>query len=300
MQMKSKPFGALFGLLALVAILGIAPAFGQTANEIDMAKGAGASASAGCVATNNCFYPNPLSVTPGTTVTWKNTGDASHYVTSGQPSDNTTGTVFDSGNLIKIGGTYQFTFANAGTFNYFCTVHPWMTGQVIVGAASTTANSNNTETSGENMSGMTMLTAKASDGTTVTISTSGPVNGQPLSLAISFTDANGNKIHHQNYAITVTQDGNNILSDSAGHTHTGDDTQTSSTNLSSADPVDIQITLNGIGLPTADPTTWTGVKGEMISFTHVVPEFGPVASIVLAIAVMSMVVFAAKTRIQKF
>ncbi len=136
--MKSKPFGALFGLLALVAILGIAPAFGQTANEIDMAKGAGASASAGCVATNNCFYPNPLSVTPGTTVTWKNTGDASHYVTSGQPSDNTTGTVFDSGNLIKIGGTYQFTFANAGTFNYFCTVHPWMTGQVIVGAASTT------------------------------------------------------------------------------------------------------------------------------------------------------------------
>jgi len=38
----------------------------------------------------------------------------------------------------------------------------------------------------------------------------------------------------------------------------------------------------------------------VISFTHVVPEFGPVASIVLAIAVMSMVVFAAKTRIQKF
>ncbi|HJW19504.1 MAG TPA: hypothetical protein VJ571_02990, partial [Candidatus Nitrosotalea sp.] len=66
--MKSKPFGALFGLLALVAILGVAPAFGQTANEIDMAKGAGASASAGCVAANNCFSPNPLSVTPGTTV----------------------------------------------------------------------------------------------------------------------------------------------------------------------------------------------------------------------------------------
>jgi plastocyanin len=136
--MKSKPIGALFGLLALVAILGVAPAFGQTANEIDMTKGAGAAATADCVAAKNCFTPNPLSVTPGTTVTWKNTDTVSHYVTSGQPSDNTTGTVFDSGNLIKPGSTYQFTFANAGTFDYFCTVHPWMTAQVIVAAASST------------------------------------------------------------------------------------------------------------------------------------------------------------------
>src|SRR5574337_152279 len=60
--MKSKPFGALFGLLALVAILGVAPAFGQTANEIDIATGAGGSANAACVATNNCFTPNPLTV----------------------------------------------------------------------------------------------------------------------------------------------------------------------------------------------------------------------------------------------
>ncbi|MGI0006486.1 MAG: cupredoxin domain-containing protein, partial [Nitrosotalea sp.] len=50
----------------------------------------------------------------------------------------------DSGNLIKIGGTYQFTFANAGTYNYFCTVHPWMVGQVIVGAASTTPDTTTT------------------------------------------------------------------------------------------------------------------------------------------------------------
>jgi len=144
--MKSKPFGALFGLLALVAILGVAPAFGQTANEIDMTKGAGAAATADCVAAKNCFSPNPINVTPGTTVTWKNTDTVSHYVTSGQPSDNTTGTVFDSGNLIKPGSTYQFTFANAGTFNYFCTVHPWMTGQVIVGAASTTTSTPATNT----------------------------------------------------------------------------------------------------------------------------------------------------------
>ncbi|HJW19752.1 MAG TPA: plastocyanin/azurin family copper-binding protein [Candidatus Nitrosotalea sp.] len=163
----SKPFGALFGLLALVAILGVAPAFGQTANEIDMVKGAGASASADCVTANNCFSPNPLTVAPGTTVTWKNTDTVSHYVTSGKPSDETTGSVFDSGNLIKPGGTYQFTFANAGTFDYFCSVHPWMTGQVIVGATSTTPSTT--------MSNMTMAapisnmtTAPATNTTTTT------------------------------------------------------------------------------------------------------------------------------------
>ena len=110
------------------------PPLTPPANEIDMTVGAGGSRA--CVATNNCFSPNTLSVAPGTTVTWKNTDTVSHYVTSGNPSDATTGTTFDSGNLIKPGSTYQFTFANAGTYGYFCTVHPWMTGQVIVGTVS--------------------------------------------------------------------------------------------------------------------------------------------------------------------
>ena len=291
--MKSKPFGALFGLLALVAILGVAPAFGQTSSEVDIQAGAGSNAGAACTTTHNCFSPNPITVAPGTEVEWKNGDTLSHTVTSGKSLDDPNlGSVFDSG-MIKKGAEFKFTFANAGTYDYLCSVHPWMTGEVIVGTSSSSG--------GGNTSGMTTLTAKASDGTTVAISTSGPVNGQPLSIAISFTDASGNKINHQNYAISVTQDGNNVLSNSAGHTHTGDDIQTSSTNLSSADPIDVQITLNGIGLPTVDPATWTGVKGETLSFTHIVPEFGPVASIVLAIAVMSMVVFVAKTRgIPKF
>ena len=132
--MKSKPFGVLFGLLALVAILGVAPAFGQTASDVSIAVGAGSSASADCVATNNCYSPNPLNVAPGTTVTWTNTDKASHTITSGKVSDDTAGSMFDAG-LVKPGKTFQFTFANAGTFDYFCTVHPWMVGQVVVGAA---------------------------------------------------------------------------------------------------------------------------------------------------------------------
>src|SRR5574337_622832 len=184
--MKSKPFGALFGLLALVAILGVAPAFGQEANEVDIQAGAGSSASAACVTTNNCFSPNPITVAPGTEVEWKNTDTVSHTVTSGKVTDDNAGSLFDSG-LIKKGADFKFTFADAGTYDYFCTVHPWMTGQVIVGAASTTPSTTTTPTTN---------TTSTTDGTTVAISTSGPANGQPLSIAISFTDASGNKIHH--------------------------------------------------------------------------------------------------------
>src|SRR2546427_4289211 len=127
--MKSKPMGALFGVLTLVAILSVAPAFGQTANEVDMAKGAGASQTADCVAANNCFNPNPLTVAPGTQVTWKNTDTVSHTVTSGKPSDNQTGTVFDSGGLIKTRGTIQINFPKKSTYNYFFIFHPLVTDQ---------------------------------------------------------------------------------------------------------------------------------------------------------------------------
>jgi hypothetical protein len=147
--------------------------------------------------------------------------------------------------------------------------------------------------SGGNVTGMTMLTAKASDGTTVAVSTSGPVNGQPMTLTISFMDVDGNKIKHQNYAINVTQGSTSILSNSTGHTHTGDDTQTS-VNLASSDPIDIQITLNGVGLPTADPSTWTGVKGETLSFTHVVPEF-PLSSLMIMAIVVGLGILFVRT-----
>ena len=290
--MKSKPTGALFGVLTLVAILIVAPAFGQTANEIDIAQGAGSSANADCVTAKNCFSPNPITVAPGTEVEWKNTDtSASHTVTSGKVSDDNAGSLFDSG-LIKKGADFKFTFTDAGTFDYFCTVHPWMTGKVIVGAASenTTENMNNSEA-------MTMEEAMSADASTkVTIDTTpaAPTSGQPLTIALTFTDADGNKIHHQNYVITVMQGGTKVLDNATGHTHTGDDTQTTSA-LTSSDPIDIQITLNGVGLPTSDPSTWTGPKGDMISF-HVVPEFGSIAPIILAIAVISIVVFTTRYR----
>jgi len=294
--MKSKTIGSFFVVLTLVVgIMAFAPsAFADTA--VSITKGSGASASAACVSTNNCFTPNPVNVSPGDTVTWTNTDTASHTVTSGK-IDNSTGNivaaVFDS-SLLTPGKTFshQFTAADVGTINYFCQVHPWMTGVVTVAAGG--AKSGGMNTGGA----MTMVQGMSTDGSTqVTIDTTpaAPVSGQPLSIALTFKDANGNPIKHQNYAITVTQDGNSVLSNTTGHTHTGNDMQMTS-NLEYAKPVDITVTLNGVGLPGTDPSTWTGPKGDVVSF-HVVPEFGSIASIVLAIAVISIVVFTTKTRV---
>ncbi|MDE1812874.1 MAG: hypothetical protein KGH85_08450, partial [Thaumarchaeota archaeon] len=108
----------------------------------------------------------------------------------------------------------------------------------------------------------------ASDGTAVLVRTGHPISGQPLAIFTGFTDANGNFVQNQNYAITVTQDGNTMLSNPTGYAKSGTDSLTTSA-LSSNNPVNVMVTLNGVGLPTADPSTWTGVKGEVLGFSQV-------------------------------
>lgn len=138
--------GALFGVLALVAIIAIAPqAFAATA-QVTISKGA--SATNGTCSATDCFNPNVVNINVGDTVTWTNADTVGHTATSGKPTDNQTGTVFDS-SLIKAGGTYTSPpFTTAGTYDYFCMVHPWMTAQVVVGAGSATSSNNATTSSG--------------------------------------------------------------------------------------------------------------------------------------------------------
>jgi plastocyanin len=70
------------------------------------------------------FSPSTITVTAGTTITWTNKDAVTHNVTS-NPA------LFSSGGMGN-GATYTFTFLNKGTFNYSCTIHPSMTGTVVV------------------------------------------------------------------------------------------------------------------------------------------------------------------------
>ncbi len=107
----------------------------------------GASATKGICTITDCFNPQFITVNVGDTVTWTNADSVGHTATSGKLTDNQTGTVFDS-SLIAAGKSYTSPpFNTAGTYNYFCQVHPWMTGQVIVkGTSSTSQSSNSTGT----------------------------------------------------------------------------------------------------------------------------------------------------------
>jgi len=77
------------------------------------------------------FEPADLQVSPGTTVQWTNKDNTAHTVTSGTSQDGPNG-VFDSG-MIMAGDSFEHTFTSEGTENYYCVVHPWMTGTVEVG-----------------------------------------------------------------------------------------------------------------------------------------------------------------------
>ncbi|HWO06205.1 MAG TPA: cupredoxin family copper-binding protein [Methylomirabilota bacterium] len=70
------------------------------------------------------FSAPALTVKAGTTVTWINHDDDAHTVTS-------TANAFRSPGL-DTDETFSFTFTQPGTYEYFCTLHPLMTGKVVV------------------------------------------------------------------------------------------------------------------------------------------------------------------------
>jgi plastocyanin len=98
------------------------------------ALAAGAPASQGAPAADAkvqidqyAFLPQRITVKPGTTVTWTNDDDDSHTVASSSK-------LFKS-KALDTGYRFSFTFTTPGTYAYICSVHPYMTGAVVVEAA---------------------------------------------------------------------------------------------------------------------------------------------------------------------
>ena len=118
---------------AFVAAFGLAVALvGAACNGTTTpapSTGAGASAGSGgsgssVAIVDFAFNPTTLSVKAGTSVTWTNTGSATHTVTADDGS-------FDSGN-VNAGATFTQAFATAGTFTYHCKIHSSMKATITV------------------------------------------------------------------------------------------------------------------------------------------------------------------------
>ena len=72
----------------------------------------------------SAYVPNPLTVAQGAVVTWSNSDSTTHDVVADGGS-------FDSGRMNQ-NGTFSMTFTQKGTFTYHCSIHPTMTGTVVV------------------------------------------------------------------------------------------------------------------------------------------------------------------------
>ena len=126
----------LMGLLAITisGILVVLPqivyvyqnlAYAQTTTSVSIVQGSSSPTI------SKPYDPSPLTVKTGTSVTWANKDSTIHTVTSGLPENGDVGTLFDS-SLINPGMTYVHVFDKQGTFDYSCTLHPFMHGQIIV------------------------------------------------------------------------------------------------------------------------------------------------------------------------
>ncbi|MEX0656070.1 MAG: plastocyanin/azurin family copper-binding protein [Nitrosopumilaceae archaeon] len=141
---------------------------------------------------NNCYSPAVSSVKVGSTITWTNMDNVVHTVTSGNlnTDPDSIGNLFDS-SLISSKRGFSHTFTRAGTFDYFCMVHPWMTGQVIVGSGGIFTPT--PSPSGSSLSVMTNRESyRAGNSVDVSVKLSGVGSGQNIGIAI--TDPNGSNI----------------------------------------------------------------------------------------------------------
>lgn len=112
--------------VALVALMGCSSGGGTSSSSAAPSGGTssgGASAGGDAVTIQNfSFSPASLTVKTGATVTWTNKDSVAHTVV---------GTDFKS-DQIAPGATYTHAFTTAGSYDYHCSIHPSMTGTIIV------------------------------------------------------------------------------------------------------------------------------------------------------------------------
>jgi len=303
--MKTKALSSFFVLFAIAAgIVAMTPGAFADHSEvtIEAAQGSGAP---GCEETaEGCYIPSTATVDVGGVVIFSNTDSAAHTFTSGDPTmPDTVQVLFDSG-LAMAGSTFEWSPTEVGTVPYFCMVHPWMQGIIIVQEVEAAEDDHHDDSNlsdqtkdhdEDNMlethfpEGDATTTGMLSDGTKVSIWTSTVTANEMMEIFIEFEGA-----EHVNHDIMVTQQGGEYMNDEDAHHHDGKGAHVTAP-LSSSNPVDITITFQGYGNVPLEERT--GPIGEQVVFSNVVPEFGTIAMMILAVAIISIVAVTAKSRV---
>ena len=287
MQKKVYSLFVMFAVFSLIAITPSAFADHGTATVTN----APGSSVPGCEQTaDGCFIPSMVTIDVGGEVTWENDDTAAHTITSGTPAEGPDGH-FDS-SLVMAGSSFSHTFDEAGSFDYFCMVHPWMQGMVMVTDEEKThddeemAHGDMEEMAHGDMEEMghgddhgakgiedlsDQFTASVTSGVIHHIG--GNSDDDTLLVHLFGADDDGElKITLNSKIITPFDDGSYFV-------------------LVDNEEVEFMQMGNTIHVE-----YWAGAESIEIVGSHVVPEFGTIAMIVLAVAIVSIIVLTTKTR----
>jgi predicted secreted protein with PEFG-CTERM motif len=288
---------SLVVLFAIASMVAITPgAFAAT--TVTNAPG---SSVPGCEETaEGCFIPSPVTIDMGGTVTWENNDTAAHTATGGSATEGPSG-VFDS-SLIMAGSSFSHTFEDAGTFDYFCMVHPWMVGTVIVeDAAAAAAEAAAAEAAAAEAAAAEAAAAEAA---------AAEAAAAEAAAAVVARDPAVDLVDTLNYSIS---------SGSVSSIMTNSDDATLVVAIDTSDDGELSINLDSDYITAFDDGSYfVLVNGEEVWFSQdgndltipyesgtekieivgsvVVPEFGTIAMIVLAVAIVSIIVLTTKTR----
>ena len=132
MATKSGILGLIIGVATvLIIVSAVGENTDSQVSEIGIVEESGFSQS--CAETD-CYTPSVLTIKSGTVVTMTNTdGTGIHTFTSGTVDEfepNPDG-MFNS-QVLMSGDAYERKFSQKGTYDYYCMLHTWMTGQIIV------------------------------------------------------------------------------------------------------------------------------------------------------------------------
>ena len=228
---------------------------------------------------SGCYTPSVATVDVGGVVTMTNTDPTGvHTFTSGtvngfSPSPDG---VFDT-SVMMSGDSFEWMPENAGEQPYYCMLHTWMVGSIIV-----------QETAVEDDHAAEAVDDHAADVELMVVISDAQVMGG-TQVELEFSEL------HVNYDIIATQNGEVVFEETGLHSMENIATHQIDAVGSDENPIDVEVVSLGIGAP-GNEDDWTGPVGQ-VTTAKVVPEFGTIAMMVLAVAIISIVAVTAKSRV---
>ena len=290
--MKTKAISSIFVLFAIAAgMASMAPAAFADHAEVTIVTVDESGFSQTCAASQGgpgCYTPVTATVDVGGVVTMTNTDPTGvHTFTSGTvdgfaPSPDGT---FDTGVLMS-GDAFEWSPTEAGTVPYYCMLHTWMVGEIIVQEV---AAEEHADDHGDDKGHDDMVHEEVAEDVElmVMISDAQVMGGTQIELEFN--------VLHLNYDLTATQNGEVVFEENGLHSMTLIATHQIDAVGSDENPIDVEVVSLGIGAP-GDEDSWTGPVGQ-VTTAKVVPEFGTIAMMVLAVAIISIVAVTAKSRV---